>query len=181
MNIWIISDTHFYHEKIKKYHNRPDDIEEQIFTFWNKNIKENDLLIHLGDIVWKREGELFTKLKTMPGRKILVRGNHDYHSNRWYIERVFDFACDSFLWYYRLPQQSKKNGFMYLFSHRPVPTKTREFDFNIHGHLHVKENSHREGEVKLKPWHLSYLVEETDWMPTPFDNFIFPLVKHKIK
>ena len=42
--------------------------------------------------VW--ENDIFNKL---PGRKVLVMGNHDKKSARWYSEHGFDFVCNMFV------------------------------------------------------------------------------------
>lgn len=79
-NIWIISDTHFYHDNIIKYCGRPHNHND---LMWEglRAVGPGDTLIHGGDVVFtKRQTatacrEVFEKL---PGvEKILVKGNHD--------------------------------------------------------------------------------------------------------
>jgi calcineurin-like phosphoesterase family protein len=134
MRIWIIADTHFYHENIKRYQGRPDDFNEQIIRNWNKLVAYDDVVIHLGDVIFglDKEKRLPSLMASLPGKKILCRGNHDPKQAEWYMEHGFDFACDYFVY---------KD---IAFSHAPLtplPPQTlvsdgRSVRWNIHGHLH---------------------------------------------
>jgi calcineurin-like phosphoesterase family protein len=50
-NIWIISDTHFGHNNIINYCDRPfsnvKEMNEAIIDNWNSVVKQNDLVYHL--------------------------------------------------------------------------------------------------------------------------------------
>ena len=139
MKIWIIADTHFYHENIKKFQGRPDDFNEQIIKNWNKLVKYDDLVIHLGDVIFglNKDEKLPSIMASLPGKKVLCRGNHDLKPAIWYMERGFDFVCDYFV------------SSDIAFSHvplTPLPLQTmineqRVVKWNIHGHFH--KNSSR--------------------------------------
>jgi len=134
MKIWIIADTHFYHENIKKFQGRPDDFNEQIIKNWNRVVGYDDLVIHLGDVIFglNKEEQLPSLMATLPGKKVLCRGNHDPKPTIWYMERGFDFVCDYFV------------SEDIAFSHAPLtplPPQTliheqRAVKWNIHGHFH---------------------------------------------
>lgn len=85
MSIFVIGDLHLsFHE------NKPMSIfganwekhEEKIKTDWIKKVKPSDLVILPGDFSWstylKDTYEDFKYLNELPGRKILLKGNHDY-------------------------------------------------------------------------------------------------------
>lgn len=59
-----------------------DNYEEKIFSNWNKYVTNNDLVLIPGDISWAMKLEdAFLDLKRIDelnGRKILLKGNHDY-------------------------------------------------------------------------------------------------------
>jgi len=139
MNIWIIADTHFYHENIKKYQGRPDDFNEQLISNWNRVVAYDDVVIHLGDVIFgpDQDKKLTSLMATLPGKKILCRGNHDQKSAVWYMQHGFDFACDYYVY----------NDI--AFSHTPLtplPPQAMVKDMspvklNIHGHFH--KGSHR--------------------------------------
>lgn len=138
MKIWIIADTHFYHENIKKFQGRPDDFNEQIIKNWNKLVQHDDLVIHLGDVIFglNKEQTLPNIMATLPGKKVLCRGNHDLNPTIWYMERGFDFVCDYFV------------SEDIAFSHAPLtplPPQTmvndqRVVKWNIHGHFHKSKD-----------------------------------------
>ena len=103
--IYIWSDNHFFHDNIIKYCNRPFEysksgslecLKYQINNYL-KVVKENDLCIFLGDLVYlnkcnvEKFEEMFNKL---PGHKILVLGNHDdngYDFKRLGFEHVLNY------------------------------------------------------------------------------------------
>jgi calcineurin-like phosphoesterase family protein len=126
MKIFVISDTHFNHENIKKYENRPDDFNKQIVFNWTNAVNAEDLVIHLGDVIFGQEKEkhLANFLKVLPGKKVLTRGNHDPKDWDWYMNLGFDFVCDYFVY----------NDL--VFSHVPLTPLPRQARLNIHGHFH---------------------------------------------
>ncbi len=136
MQIWIITDTHFYHENMKKYQGRPDNFTEQIIKNWNRLVQHDDLVIHLGDVIFglNKEQALPSIMATLPGKKILCRGSHDPKPALWYMERGFVFVCDYFVY---------KD---IAFSHAPLTPlppqalvdKQRSVNWNIHGHFHKR-------------------------------------------
>lgn len=52
--IYFIADTHFYHENIIKYCNRPfknsKQMNEYIVNKWNSVVTKDDIVYHLGDV-----------------------------------------------------------------------------------------------------------------------------------
>lgn len=121
---WIITDTHFGHENIIKYCNRPSNFSELILNNLFC-IEDGDILIHLGDFCigsdkyWNKV--FFARLPKITS--VLVRGNHDKKTDNWYLRNGWSFVCDSFC----------SKGF--IFSHRPIDEIN-----NIHGHQHNKFN-----------------------------------------
>ena len=85
MSIFVIGDLHLSFNQ-----NKPMDIfgenwighEEKIKQDWIKKVKEKDLVIIPGDFSWEtylENTELdFNFLNRLPGKKLLLKGNHDY-------------------------------------------------------------------------------------------------------
>jgi calcineurin-like phosphoesterase family protein len=75
---FFTSDTHFGHENIIKYCNRPfscaEEMDETIISNWNKVVNNSDTVYHLGDFSFKDPKIYLDRLK---GNVVLIRGNHD--------------------------------------------------------------------------------------------------------
>ena len=83
---WIISDTHFNHQRIMEYEPcRVSDMQakgyssmdEWLIDNWNAHIAQSDLVVHLGDFSFKGVSRYLDRLN---GRIILLLGNHDIPS-----------------------------------------------------------------------------------------------------
>ena len=79
--IYFISDTHFNHNNIIKYCNRPfksiNEMNQTIINNWNKTVKADDEIYHLGDLVLGKKEEMYNTVSNLNGKKYLIRGNHD--------------------------------------------------------------------------------------------------------
>lgn len=78
--MWFTSDTHFGHARIIDLCARPfADVQEMNDAIVDSfsEVAEDDFVVHLGDVAlggWKQN---LLNMKRIPGRKILVAGNHD--------------------------------------------------------------------------------------------------------
>lgn len=183
--IYLITDTHFGHEKMQIYCNRPKGFEELIIR--NLMQVKPDILIHLGDFCIGGDEYWHEKFMGVVNcKKWLIRGNHDRKSNAWYLSHGWDWVGHKF--------QDRFLGKNIMFSHSPVRYTDMQsalwgsdsFDINIHGHFH--NNLHRllegifvvEGEkerneidlANLTPRHKLLAIEETDYKAVSLDKFI---------
>lgn len=59
------------------------DYVKKIETNWKKKVKENDTVLIAGDISWAKnldEAKMdFDFINSLPGNKIIIKGNHDYY------------------------------------------------------------------------------------------------------
>lgn len=140
LNTWIISDTHFGHYNMIKLSGRPLNFNEKIIQQWRKTVKDDEPILHLGDLVifFGPTRDMWADMAaTLPGNKYLIRGNHDKEQDFYYEIRGFAV----------LPQFVKTidNKRIY-FSHQPQDPedfpRDNFFDINIHGHMHG--NTHHE-------------------------------------
>jgi len=122
--IYLITDTHLGHENIKNLCNRPDNFDELIIENWKSVVTSNDTVFHLGDVAWGDSN--LKRLLELPGKKILIRGNHDQKSTFSYMNDGFDFVCNTF--------SARIEGIDFLFSHHPQ--YFHHHDINVHGHMH---------------------------------------------
>lgn len=131
---YFISDTHFNHLNIIKYCNRPfKDAEEMnriIINNWNKAVKNNDEIYHLGDLALGRKDYFYNIANKLNGIKYLVRGNHD----NWSVSTYEEFG---FIVLKNAPIKLEK--YKLLLSHTPVADKQIPNEYiNLHGHIHNK-------------------------------------------
>lgn len=127
------SDLHIGHKNIMKFRSPEfgfpmifkDEAEhrEWIFDWINDNVQKRDTLYLLGDICFTEEALL--AFKTLPGRKVLVKGNHDIikHPEE---SKVYDQVLGL--------GRYKRNWI----SHAPVHPVELRGRFNLHGHVHSK-------------------------------------------
>lgn len=85
MAIYTIGDLHlsFHEDKpMSIFGENWEGHEEKIRKDWNQKVKENDLVVLPGDFSWstylKNTYEDFSYLNALPGKKLLLKGNHDY-------------------------------------------------------------------------------------------------------
>jgi len=95
--IFVTSDWHLFHENIIKYCNRPfkdaQEMNEKILQYNNEIVKPDDILINLGDVACGlngRKDDLKNLIQKFIGKKILIKGNHDYLGDDFYRECGFE-------------------------------------------------------------------------------------------
>jgi calcineurin-like phosphoesterase family protein len=152
---WIFTDSHWHQEGDRIC--RPENHTGMQFANIRRTVGPDDLVFHCGDVTW-RPRTLKEDMDQLPGRWVLVRGNHDSESLPWYMRNGFIFACDSFVF--------KK----VLFTHAPVNELPGNALINVHGHLHG--NGHRLEGYQPKPWHKLLAIENTRYTPVGFDKFV---------
>lgn len=135
MTKYVISDIHHNHKMLVRESIRPEGYENKIWKDWG-NKKQDDIIICLGDNTWGNPNIFASIIKTLPGYKILVRGNHDCSkSNHWWRTKGgFDFSCNGYI----------DDGVFY--THKPVDILPDDCFLNIHGHLH--DMKHHEFHLK---------------------------------
>lgn len=130
MKVFVIADTHFGHENIIKYCNRPfNSIEEMNSTIiknWNETVSNRDVVIHLGDVGLGSKQYISNIIKQLNGKKILIMGNHDNWSEQTYRDMGFNTVSRFPILYYNF----------YLCSHAPLILSETTPYFNLYGHVH---------------------------------------------
>jgi calcineurin-like phosphoesterase family protein len=145
MNIFFTSDTHFYHRNILTYcpgrktlGDSVEEMNEGLITNWNRLVKKDDIVYHLGDFTLTTRVDLIDPiLERLNGRIRLVKGNHD----KW-IKRFDDLKNkDKFDWvrqYNREVFTIDGTNYEIVMMHYPFLTwdGSSRGSINVHGHAH---------------------------------------------
>lgn len=134
---WVISDTHFAHANIIRHcawrstwATSIDDHDHQIIAEWNRTVKASDLVLHLGDFALCQEARIAAIRLSLPGRIMLVRGNHDRSATA--MRRCyFDWVCSQVV--------IRSRSHAWLCRHDPsgyTPLQARDHRRLLHGHSH---------------------------------------------
>ena len=156
--VWLTSDWHFGHtgitDRFRKQFASMEHMEDEILYATLGMVTKRDVLICVGDMAFDKRG--LDKLKELPCRMILVRGNHDTLKTEDYME-VFDEIHGAYRY---------KGTFI---THIPIHETELYRGENIHGHCHrggPRELQHGEN------WRQYYnaIVEYNNYQPVTFDH-----------
>lgn len=83
--IYFTSDTHFNHENIIKFCNRPynsvAEMNNDMIEKWNNKVPKDALVFHLGDFAYGKFADTKEIRDKLNGKIILIKGNHDWKNN----------------------------------------------------------------------------------------------------
>lgn len=130
MKYYVISDTHFGHENIIRYCNRPfssvEEMDKTLIKNWNQTVSNKDIVLHLGDVGLCKKDYLAEIISKLNGKKILIKGNHDNFNDQFYRDAGFSYVSQYPILYKEF----------YLLSHEPVIMMQNDCRFNCYGHVH---------------------------------------------
>lgn len=167
---FVISDTHFGHANIltfKKANGEPlrsfssvEEMDEHMVACWNKVVRPQDKVYHLGDCVINRR--CLPILARLNGHKRLVRGNHDLFSTQdfmQYFEEIYGVRV--------LPKLGV------ILSHIPIhPESLSRWKCNIHGHLHSNVVRIPEIDDIIDSRYRCVCVEQIDYTPIQIEELL---------
>lgn len=98
-SVWLVSDTHFGHEKTCTVFKRADgsplrpfasaqEMDEIMVQRWNDRVRPQDKVYHLGDVVINRKS--LKILDRLHGHKVLIKGNHDIFKLEDYTKYFYE-------------------------------------------------------------------------------------------
>lgn len=165
------SDLHFYHNNIIEYAERPFNNTEQmnqkmISNYWS-NVTDKDIVIFGGDIAYGEVEDTVKYLRDMPGKKVLVLGNHDFDKNKAVYRdyKVFDLVTLAFVMQRIIDGQT----YNIIVTHYPIHAEALpEMTINIHGHIH---------HYKAGPKNINMSVEHVNFTPVSMEQAIEDLIK----
>ena len=129
--IFVTSDTHFFHENIIKYCNRPwssaEEMNEGMIANWNNVVGSDDIVIHLGDFCFGGRQKVESVFNRLNGEIDLVLGNHDKL-------KISDYYAIGF---HRVYDRPVVYDNFFVMSHAPLQwIKEGDVYYNVFGHVH---------------------------------------------
>lgn len=157
---FLIADTHFGDEAIIRYENRPFENakaqEEILIKNWNDTVDAKDTVFVLGDFGCSDSKEETTRLcHALNGKKILVMGNHDIQTARWYRECGF----------YEVSAWPILYDTFWILSHEPLYVNENMPYANVFGHVHANP-AYRD----FSKQSFCVSVERIDYRPIDFEE-----------
>jgi calcineurin-like phosphoesterase family protein len=136
---WFVSDTHLFHENILTFKDkdgkliRPfssvEEMNETIAQNWNRLIKPQDKVYHLGDVTFglhKYRREFNSMMHMLNGHKRLTPGNHDKYKDP-----------DLFTHFEKVEYWAGFKELNFTATHFPLRLDSlRDGKFCVHGHTH---------------------------------------------
>lgn len=141
--IWLVSDTHFGHQREFIYGPRGFDSiwehDKQIIKNWNELVSWDDEVYHLGDVMLGDNSYGLSCLKQLSGQIHIIRGNHDTDARLELYKDCYNVVEISEGKYF------KYNNYHFYLSHYPCLTGNYDEDkplkarmISLAGHCHYK-------------------------------------------
>lgn len=156
-DVWIWSDIHFGHRNIIKYtephrpFSSPEEMDAALIYNYNSVVKQDDIVLWCGDITFKSVTATNDILRSLPGYKVWIVGNHDMDRKG----NVHALAMNER--HLSLPITIEKDGrtFQLLLTHYPL-SNVPPGCINVHGHIHQHVATDK---------HINVCVEHTGCKP----------------
>lgn len=177
---FYISDTHFFHENIITFDNRPfetvTEMNEKIKENWNNTVSKEDMVYILGDFSWKFHDEAIAFLKSLNGRKRLIKGNHDKSHNSNF-KNLFESIT--------LYDKVEDEGRTVVLSHYPIVAYDGSFKgraIHLFGHVHVTTTEakmvadyikrNKSEDFPMKMYNVGVMVSYINYCPQTLDYIL---------
>ena len=167
--IYFTADTHFGHENVIRFCNRPfscaAEMDEALIENWNRRVKGGDTVYILGDMFFRSVNflEILARLK---GKKRLIVGNHD---GSWMtkadVAGYFE-SIDPFL-------ETTDGQRALTLCHYPLLTwKHAKKSYMIHGHIHNDTSADYWPLLAARGNVLNAGTDVNGFMPVTFDELL---------
>lgn len=137
MTVYFTADTHFGHENIIRFCNRPfssaAEMNRVLIANWNARVTNDDDVYVLGDFAFRCGDSVRKIAHSLKGRKHLVIGNHDFKWMKSDPEAVEEFVEVAPM------LEIEENGRQLTLCHYPMMTwknGSRDFSWLVYGHIH---------------------------------------------
>ncbi len=188
--MFFTADTHFNHENIISFCQRPfhnlEEMNETLIENWNAVVGKNDIVYHLGDFAFGTRRQIADVLFRLNGRIYLCIGSHDEYTIKCYADKFEDVQP----YYLIKPHVKQKYAdakmaqpiFLAHYCYRVWPM-SHYGSWHLYGHSHGMISSETSKVGKL----LDVGVDEHNYYPWTLDevteimNFHRPLNQNDIR
>lgn len=179
VKIWFTSDTHFGHQNILKFCERPfvsvEEMDNTIIERWNLKVGKDDIVFHLGDFAFatnKRWQELISLLN---GKIYLILGNHDI--TRWpgtYTMQLFDRVENQMMLKIDNKYKVYLNHFPFL-CYDGTYRNPEDCTIQLHGHVHERVGGIGKDDQRLQyrfPYQYDVGVDNNNFYPISWEEIL---------
>lgn len=177
-NVWFTSDTHFGHENIIRFCNRPfinaAEMNAELIRRWRETVPDDGIIFHLGDFAHGSSRLWNDILNALPGHKYLILGNHDMKAIRQGFMSHFELVTQQ--------MTIRVGGQAIVLNHNPFLCYGGSYRdvWQLFGHVHSGPASHTGLDhprlIMLFPRQYDVGVDNNDYRPISFAD-----VKAKIE
>lgn len=148
MKVFFTSDMHLYHKNVLYFdHRNFDSVEEmnrELIERWNRKVSKEDIVYVLGDMIWKSGNDKAEEIiKSLNGKIILIKGNHDMFIKNEKVRNLFEDVKDYDDICVTLIDGTQKRC---ILSHFFMPFYNAHHygAIHLHGHSHVSDEAWEE-------------------------------------
>lgn len=175
--LFFTSDTHFYHENIIKYCDRPFEnvweMNKVLVENWNNKVPKDGIVFHLGDVSLRGTNKLSDLLYSLNGEIHLIKGNHEKDAlrvkDRW---KTINDILEIFV----IDDEISYGSQHIVMCHFPFITwnASHRGSWNLFGHVHGKlVNKH-------SPTQLDVGVDVNNFTPISYQEIKEQITKQSL-
>lgn len=180
-DLYFTSDTHFFHENVIKFCDRPfQDVREMnkvLMDNWNAKVSPEAHIFLLGDFMLKGSIDMARHmLSRLNGKKYLIMGNHDYQNkmNRQSVIDLFESVHD-YLYIHVQDEDMKGHEKAIFLCHYPMLSWNGSVrgSWQLFGHVHSGPRSTSVELPLLKnlsPAQYDVGVDNNDFTPVSYEE-----------
>lgn len=167
--IYFTADTHFGHENVIRFCDRPfasaEEMDERLIENWNSRVCGGDTVYILGDMFLRSEN-VEEILKRLKGKKRLIIGNHD---ESWMKQKDFSKYFESIDKYLEINDGHRA---LTLCHYPMLSYKHEKKAYMIHGHIHKDTSADFWSLIAVRENVLNAGADINGFMPVSFDEML---------
>jgi calcineurin-like phosphoesterase family protein len=185
--IFFTSDTHFGHDNIIKFCDRPfkniEEMDYKLIENWNKKVPQDGLVFHLGDFAWGGY-EFWKKIRDqLNGEIILIKGNHDQKNMSTTAEQEL-FSHVNWQMYIQIENRKLWLNHYPFLCYAGVYREPQKLIYQLYGHVHSGPNKKGQDIPRLVhtyPMQYDVGVDNNNYEPISWEELNANIQKQLLK